>query len=148
MHTRQRSFQVGEEVYAINHSGMLKWTPRKVTAMLGPLSLIVTFDDGTETRYRVDQVKEQIAGGKRDSGTFLQPELDPLPTISTTADGQADLPQEPDPVIAEVEPDPDPVVDKTPPVVSLEAVPFPLRTLFVLTKPQSIMANEGEVQEL
>ena len=27
MHTRQRSFQVGEEVYALNHRGMPKWIP-------------------------------------------------------------------------------------------------------------------------
>eukprot|EP00731_Ephydatia_muelleri_P031380 Em0022g894a len=92
MHTRQRSFQVGEEVHALNHRGM-QWIPGKVTAVMGPLTLIVTLDDGTETRYHVDHVKERIAGEERDSGTFQQPELDPLPTIVTMAYRQAELPQ-------------------------------------------------------
>ena len=113
----------------------------KVTAVLGPLTLIVMFDDGTETRYHVDHVK--ITGGERNSGTFLQPELDPLPIIVTTADRQADLPQAPAPPIAEVELDPDPVVDKAPPVVGLEAVPFHPGILLLLTNPRSVMAYEG-----
>ena len=68
MHTRQRSFQVGEEVYALNHRGMPKWIPGKVTAVLGPLTPIVMLDDGTETRYHVhvDHVKERIAGEERE----------------------------------------------------------------------------------
>ena len=124
MHTRQRSFQVGEEVYVLNHRGMPKWIPGKVTAVLGPLTLIVTLDDGTETRYQVDHVKERITGGKRDSGPFQQPELDPLPTIVTMADRQAELPQAPAPPIAEVEPDPDPLEEEAPPVAEIEAVPL------------------------
>ena len=124
MHTRQRSFQVGEEVYVLNHRGMPKWIPGKVTAVLGPLTLIVTLDDGTETRYHVDHVKERITGGKMDSGTFQQLELDPLPTIVTMADRQAELPQAPAPPIAEVEPDPDPLEEEAPPVAELEAVPL------------------------
>ncbi|KAL5477033.1 hypothetical protein EMCRGX_G023772 [Ephydatia muelleri] len=124
VHTRQRSFQVGEEVYVLNHRGMPKWIPGKVTAVRGPLTLIVTLDDGTESRYHVDHVKERITGGKRDSGTFQQPELDPLPTIVTMADRQAELPQAPAPPIAEVEPDPDPLEEEAPPVVDLEAVPL------------------------
>ena len=122
VHTRQRSFQVGEEVYVLNHRGMPKWIPGKVTAVRGPLTLIVTLDDGTESRYHVDHVKERITGGKRDSGTFQQPELDPLPTIVTMADRQAELPQAPAPPIAEVEPDPDPLEEEAPPVADLEAV--------------------------
>ncbi|KAL5467316.1 hypothetical protein EMCRGX_G031528 [Ephydatia muelleri] len=121
VHTRQRSFQVGEEVYVLNHRGMI---PGKVTAVRGPLTLIVTLDDGTESRYHVDHVKERITGGKRDSGTFQQPELDPLPTIVTMADRQAELPQAPAPPIAEVEPDPDPLEEEAPPVADLEAVPL------------------------
>eukprot|EP00731_Ephydatia_muelleri_P003385 Em0001g3385a len=97
---------------------------REVTAVLGPLTLIVTLDDGTETRYHVDHVKEWITGGKRDSETFQQPELDPLPTIVTMADRQAELPQAPAPPIAEVEPDPDPLEEEAPPVADLEAVPL------------------------
>ena len=124
VHTRQRSFQVGEEVYVLNHRGMPKWIPGKVTAVRGPLTLIVTLDDGTESRYHVDHVKERITGGKRDSGTFQQPELDPLPTIVTMADRQAELPQAPAPPIAEVEPDPDPLEEEAPPVADLEAVPL------------------------
>ena len=136
IHTRQCSFQMGEEVYALNPRGMRKWIPGKVTAVLGPLTLIVKFD-GT------DHVKEQIA---RDSGTSLQPELDPLPTIVATADWQTDLPQAPAPPIAEVEPDPDPVAQEAPPVAGLEAAPSSTQTLyFVLTNPQSVMDYEGEV---
>ena len=41
----------------------------------GPLTLIVTLDDGTETRYHVEHVKEWIARGERDSGSFQKPEL-------------------------------------------------------------------------
>eukprot|EP00731_Ephydatia_muelleri_P000397 Em0001g397a len=124
VHTRQHSFQVGEEVYVLNHRGMPKWIPGKVTAVLGPLTLIVTLDDGTESRYHVDHVKERITGGKKDSGTFQQPELDPLPTIVTMADRQAELPQAPAPPIAEIEPDSDPLEEEAPPVADLEAVPL------------------------
>ena len=92
MHTRLRSFQVGEEVYALNHRGMPKWIPGKVTAVLVPLTLIVTFDDGTETCYHVDHVRVWMHTGERQSEKFLQPELDPLPTIVTTPDRQANLP--------------------------------------------------------
>ena len=74
---------------------------------------------GTETHYHVDHVKEWIAGGERDSGTSQQPELDPLPTIVTTADRQADLSQVPAPPIPEVKPDPDPVEEEAPPVAGL-----------------------------
>ena len=102
VHTRQRSFQVGEEVYALNHRVMPKWIPGKVTAVLGLLKLIVMLDDGTETHYHVDHVKKWIAGGERDSEIFQQPELDPLPTIVTTVDRQAELPQAPAPPIAKV----------------------------------------------
>ncbi|KAL5516094.1 hypothetical protein EMCRGX_G001364 [Ephydatia muelleri] len=123
VHTK-RSFQVGEEVYVLNHRGMPKWIPGKVTAVRVPLTLIVTLDDGTESRYHVDHVKERITGGKRDSGTFQQPELDPLPTIVTMADRQAELPQAPAPPIAEVEPDLDPLEEEAPPVADLEAVPL------------------------
>ncbi|KAL5515075.1 hypothetical protein EMCRGX_G000193 [Ephydatia muelleri] len=124
VHTRQRSFQVGEEVYVLNHRGMPKWIPGKVTAVRGPLTLVVTLDDGTEGRYHVDHVKERITRGKRDSATFQQPELDPLPTIVTMADRQAELLQAPAPPIAEVEPDPDPLEEEAPPVADLEAVPL------------------------
>ena len=127
VHTRQRSFQVGEEVYALSHRVMPKWIPGKVTAVLGLLTLIVTLDDGTETHYHVDHVKEWIARGERDSGTFQQPELDPLPTIVTTVDRQAELPQAPAPPIAKVESDPDPVEEDAPPVADIEAVPLLLR---------------------
>ena len=131
-------------LYVLNHRGMPKWIPGKVTAVRGPLTLVVTLDDGTESRYHVDHVKERITGGKRDSGTFQQPELDPLPTIVTMADRQAELPQAPAPPIAEVEPDPDPLEEEAPPVADLEAVPLlPRRSILVLTDPRSVMAYEG-----
>ena len=102
VHTRVRSFQVGEEVYALNHRGMPKWIPGKVTAVLGPLTLIVRFDDGTETRYNVDHVKARIQGGGGSLKPFRQTELDPLPAVVTTVDRQADLPLAPAPPIADV----------------------------------------------
>ena len=111
-------------MYVLNHRGMPKWIPGKVTAVRGPLTLVVTLDDGTESRYHVEHVKQRITGGKRDSGTIQQPELDPLPTIVTMADRQAELPQAPAPPIAEVEPDPDPLEEEAPPVADLGAVPL------------------------
>ena len=116
-------------MYALNHRVMPKWIPGKVTSVLGLLKLIVTLDDGTETHYHVDHVKKRIAGGERDSGTFQQPELDPLPTIVTMhmVDRQVELPQAPAPPIAKVESDPDPVEEDAPPVADIEAVPLLLR---------------------
>ena len=93
-----------------------------VTAVSGPLTLIVTFDDGMEIHYHVDHVKERVAGGERESGTFLQPELDPLPITVTTPDRQA-----PAPPIAEAELGPEPLLEEAPLMAGLEAVPLPPR---------------------
>ena len=91
MHIRLWSFQVGEEVYALNHRRAPNWIPGKVTAVLDPLTGIIRFDDGTETRYHVDHVKAQIQEGERESEKFRQPELDSFPAIVTTSDRQASL---------------------------------------------------------
>eukprot|EP00731_Ephydatia_muelleri_P000099 Em0001g99a len=86
--------------FLFQYRGMPKWIPGKVTAVRGPLTLIVTLDDGTEGRYHVDHVKERIT---RDKLNYLQA---------------------PAPPIAEVEPDPDPLEEEAPPVADLEAVPL------------------------
>ena len=75
-HIRLCSFQVGEEVYALNHRRAPNWISGKVTAVLDPLTDIIRFNDGTETHYHVDHVKARIQGGERESEKFRQPELD------------------------------------------------------------------------
>ena len=91
MHIRLCSFQVGEEVYALNHRRAPNWIPGKVTEVLDPLTDIIRFDDGMETRYHVDHVKARIQEGERESEKFRQPELDSFPAIVTTSDRQASL---------------------------------------------------------
>ena len=75
MHIRLCSFQVSEEVYALNHRRAPNWIPGKVTAVLDPLTDIIRFDDGMETRYHVDHVKARIQEGERESEKFRQPSL-------------------------------------------------------------------------
>ena len=66
MHIRLcSSFQVGEEMYALNHRRAPNWIPGKVIAALDSLTVIIRFDDGTETRYHVDHVKARIQGGRK-----------------------------------------------------------------------------------
>ena len=91
IHIRLCSFQVGEEVYALNHRRAPNWIPGKVTAVLDPLTIIIRFDDGTETHYHADHVKARIQEGERESAKFRQPELDSFPAIVTTSDRQASL---------------------------------------------------------
>ena len=40
-HVQSRTFQVGDEVYVVNHRGSPKWLPGVVVKLLGPLNLIV-----------------------------------------------------------------------------------------------------------
>eukprot|EP00731_Ephydatia_muelleri_P016457 Em0009g881a len=94
----------------------------KFTAVLVLSTLIVRFDDGTETHYHVDHVKAQIQEGERKSENFQQPGL--LPAIATTSDRQPDLPLAPTSPIADVELGPEPLVEAAPAVVDLEAVPL------------------------
>ena len=95
--------------------------------MLGPVSLIVRFNDGKENRYHVDHVKAWIQGGEREPGYFQQTELDSLPAIVATSGGQANVPLAPAPPIADIDQGPEPVVEAAPPVEGLEAVHPPIR---------------------
>ena len=62
VHTRQRSFQVGEEVYVLNHRGMPKWIPGKVTAVRGPLTLIVTLDEAQKAVIMLTMSRSGVPG--------------------------------------------------------------------------------------
>ena len=55
---KERSFVVGDILYALNHRGTPTWLPGTVYAVLGPRSLIIKFSNGRESRYHV-RAREQ-----------------------------------------------------------------------------------------
>ena len=61
-HVQSRTFQVGDEVYVVNHGGSPKWLPGVVVKLLGPLNLIVKVKGGQEARYHVDHVRARTRG--------------------------------------------------------------------------------------
>lgn len=67
----ERSFVVGDLVYALNHRGTPTWLPRTVSAVSGPRSLVIKFSNGRESRYHADHVRareQDGRGGKEDEG--------------------------------------------------------------------------------
>ena len=63
-HVQSRTFQVGDEVYVVNHRGSPKWIPGVVVKLLGPLNLTVKVKGGQEARYHVDHVRARTKGEK------------------------------------------------------------------------------------
>ena len=75
-HVQSRTFQVGDEVYVVNHRGSPKWLPGVVVKLLGPLNLIVKVKGGQEARYHVDHVRARTKGGEGSGDDPLPPVLD------------------------------------------------------------------------
>ena len=85
-HVQSRTFQVGDEVYVVNHRGSPKWLPGVVVKLLGPLNLIVKVKGGQEARYHVDHVRARTKGEKgvnNDDGD-MDDDDDPLPPVLDT----------------------------------------------------------------
>ena len=85
-HVQSRTFQVGDEVYVVNHRGSPKWLPGVVVKLLGPLNLIVKVKGGQEARYHVDHVRARTKrekGDNNDDGDMDEDD-DPLPPVLDT----------------------------------------------------------------
>ncbi|KAL5479657.1 hypothetical protein EMCRGX_G023208 [Ephydatia muelleri] len=67
-HVQSRTFQVGDEVYVVNHRGSLKWLPGVVVKLLGPLNLIVKVKGGQEAHNQIDHVCARTGGGGGEKG--------------------------------------------------------------------------------
>ena len=85
-HVQSRTFQVGDEVYVVNHRGSPKWLPGVVVKLLGPLNLIVKVKDGQEVRYHVDHVRVRTGGekGVNNDVSDIDDDDDPLPPVLDT----------------------------------------------------------------
>ena len=85
-HVQSRTFQVGDEVYVVNHRGSPKWLPGVVVKLLGPLNLIVKVKDGQEVRYHVDHVRVRTGGekGVNNDDSDIDDDDDPLPPVLDT----------------------------------------------------------------
>eukprot|EP00731_Ephydatia_muelleri_P005042 Em0002g1218a len=101
-HVQSRTFQVGDEVYVVNHRGSPKWLPGVVVKFLGPLNLIVKVKGGQEARYHSDHVRARTGGEKGinnddsdiedDDDDSLPPVLDTLP-VPALPPGEVDQEQ-------------------------------------------------------
>ena len=56
-HAKYRKFQNGDLVYARNFHGSPTWVPGVVTAMSGPVSMVIQLEDGQAVRRHTDHVK-------------------------------------------------------------------------------------------
>ena len=86
-HVQSRTFQVGDEVYVVNHRGSPKWLPGVVVKLLGPLNLIVKVKGGQEARYHSDHVRARTGGEKginNDDSDIEDDDDDPLPPVLDT----------------------------------------------------------------
>ena len=56
-HAKYRKFQNGDLVYARNIHGSPTWVPGVVTAMSGPVSMVIQLEDGQAVHRHTDHVK-------------------------------------------------------------------------------------------
>ena len=82
-HAKYRKFQNGDLVYARNFHGSPTWVPGVVTAMSGPVSMVIQLEDGQAVRRHTDHVKARSP----------TPELQvPKKTTAAQQDEVVDLP--------------------------------------------------------
>eukprot|EP00731_Ephydatia_muelleri_P015662 Em0009g86a len=82
-HAKYRKFQNGDLVYARNFHGSPTWVPGVVTAMSGPVSMVIQLEDGQAVRRHTDHIKAQST----------TPELQvPKKTTAVQQDEVVDLP--------------------------------------------------------
>lgn len=118
---RHREFCVGEKVYCLSHrGGPRKWISGVITALQGPVTVLVELEDGRERRYHVDHVRSGGAGcdtegpdipGDQDDLLLPDPTASaaPMQQAAPAAGDRAVVPQQP---VAELErvPTPEPAV--------------------------------------
>ncbi|KAL5517714.1 hypothetical protein EMCRGX_G003317 [Ephydatia muelleri] len=86
-HVQSKTFQVGDEVYVVNHRGSPKWLPGVVVKLLGPLNLLVKIKGGQEARYHIDHVRARTGrekGINNDDSDIEEDDDDPLPPVLGT----------------------------------------------------------------
>ena len=77
----QRSFEIGDLVYARNFGRGEVWLPAKVVSKSGPLSYVINWDSSGYARRHVDQLRKRIPANE--SPTSSTP---PIYTSGTSAD--------------------------------------------------------------
>eukprot|EP00731_Ephydatia_muelleri_P015649 Em0009g73a len=82
-HAKYRKFQNGDLVYARNFHGSPTWVPGVVTAMSGPVSMVIQLEDGQAMRHHTDHIKAQ--------STTPEPQV-PKKTTAVQQDEVVDLP--------------------------------------------------------
>ena len=58
-HCRQRQFKEGESVFTKKFSGKEEWVPGIISKVQGPVSFLVSMDDGRVVRRHADHVKSR-----------------------------------------------------------------------------------------
>ena len=117
-HAKYRKFQNGDLVYARNFHGSPTWVPGVVTAMSGPVSMVIQLEDGQAVRRRTDHVKAR--------STTPEPQVSKK-TTAVQQDEVVDLPDIQEEAATRVEEGP-PMVDIPVPLADavIQAVPEPI----------------------
>ena len=61
LHSKGRTFQVGDTVFARNFSSGILWLPGRVIAVNGPLSYLVELEGGQQIRRHVDHLRSRAS---------------------------------------------------------------------------------------
>eukprot|EP00731_Ephydatia_muelleri_P017691 Em0010g789a len=117
-HAKYRKFQNGDLVYARNFHGSPTWVPGVVTAMSGPVSMVIQLEDGQAVRRHTDHIKAR--------STTSEPQV-PKTTTAVQQDDIVDLPDIQEEAATRDEEGP-PMVDIPVPLADavIQAVPEPI----------------------
>eukprot|EP00731_Ephydatia_muelleri_P012399 Em0006g1293a len=117
-HAKYRKFQNGDLVYARNFHGSPTWVPGVVTAMSGPVSMVIQLEDGQAMRRHTDHIKAR--------STTSEPQV-PKTTTAVQQDDIVDLPDIQEEAATRDEEGP-PMVDIPVPLADavIQAVPEPI----------------------
>ena len=117
-HAKYRKFQNGDLVYARNFHGSPMWVPGVVTAMSGPVSMVIQLEDGQAVRRHTDHVKAR--------SPTPEPQV-PKKTTAAQQDEVVDLPDIQEEAATRDEERP-PMVDISVPLADavIQAVPEPI----------------------
>ena len=101
-HARQHCFSIGDQVFVCNYGQGPLWIPEVISEVKGPVSYVVTLEDGRVMRHHVDLLRSRWTHPPEQFVPNTAP-LDleaPVPVQPTVADPEPVVPEDTTPTTA------------------------------------------------